>query len=253
MIEEAILELASGKPVLIFDSEKREGETDIVYASQSVRSDSIRFMRKNGGGLICTTLRESEARILGLPFIEDFYRENLHIVKKVLDTSDMKYDKNSSFSVTINHRKTFTGISDNDRSLTASSFAELLNGIIHGTVKNPENVFAESFRIPGHISLIIARDGYFQRRRGHTELGTYLMEIAGLTPSATLVEMLDDNGLSLSREKAMNFAKEHSLTFIDGESIIRRWKNDQSNGHGSIRHPSSGASALLEGVQEIRR
>ncbi|MFG1449743.1 MAG: 3,4-dihydroxy-2-butanone-4-phosphate synthase [Thermoplasmataceae archaeon] len=253
MIDDAIRDLRSGKPVLIFDSAKREGETDIVIASQHITSEKIRFMRKNGGGLICTTLRESEARVLGLPFIEDFYRDNLKIEKRAMDTSDMKYDKNSSFSVTINHRKTFTGISDNDRSLTASAFAELLGEIASGKTDGAVGRFVENFRIPGHISLIIAREGYFRRRRGHTELGTYLSEAAGLIPSVTLVEMLDDNGLSLNREKAMRFASENSLTFIDGESIIQRWNNDQSDGHRSVRHTSSGTSALLEGIQEVGR
>lgn len=253
MIEEAIRDLRSGKPVLIFDSAKREGETDIVIASQHITSEGIRFMRKNGGGLICTTLRENEARILGLPFIEEFYRENLRIERRAMDTSDMKYDKNSSFSVTINHRKTFTGISDNDRSLTARSFAELLGEIASGKTSGAAVRFAENFRIPGHISLIIARDGYFSRRRGHTELGTYLSEVAGLIPSVTLVEMLDDNGLSLNRDKAMKFAADNSLTFIDGESIIQRWNNDQSDGHRSVRYTASGASALFEGIQEVGR
>ncbi len=253
MIDDAIRDLRSGKPVLIFDSAKREGETDIVIASQHITSDKIMFMRKNGGGLICTTLREREARVLGLPFIEDFYRDNLKIEKRAMDTSDMKYDKNSSFSVTINHRKTFTGISDNDRALTARSFAELLGEIASGKTDGSSVKFVENFRIPGHISLIIAREGYFSRRRGHTELGTYLGEVAGIIPSVTLVEMLDDNGHSLSREKAMRFASENSLTFIDGESIIQRWNNDQSDGHRSVRYTASGASALFEGIQEVGR
>ena len=33
------------------------------------------------------------------------------------------YDKKSSFSIFINHKDTFTGISDYDRALTSKSFA----------------------------------------------------------------------------------------------------------------------------------
>lgn len=248
MFNEILQELKGGRPVLIFDSEKREGETDIVVASQFVTPDTIRFMRKNGGGLICTTLRESEADILGLPFIEDFYRKHLDLDRKAMDSSDLRYDKNSSFSVTINSRRTFTGISDNDRAVTCNEFAELLGDIISGEQTDPQRQFSTEFRIPGHISLIIARGGYFARRKGHTELSTYMLDQAGLIPSATIVEMLDDNGLSLNREKAERFAAEHKLRFIDGESIIRWWNNDKSDGHRSVRHSSPGAPALPEGV-----
>ena len=248
MFTDALQELKKGKPVLVFDSEKREGETDIVIASQYVTPDIIRFMRKNGGGLICTTLRESEAEVLGLPFIEDFYRKHLDLDSRAMDSSDLRYDRNSSFSVTINSRRTFTGISDNDRAVTSSGFAGLLGDIISGRQADPRKQFSSEFRIPGHISLIIARNGYFAARRGHTELSTYMMEQGGMIPSATIVEMLDDNGLSLSREKAERFAAEHKLRFIDGESIIRWWNDDKSDGHRGVRHSSPGAPALPEGI-----
>jgi 3,4-dihydroxy 2-butanone 4-phosphate synthase len=244
MFSELLQELKRGQPVLIFDSEKREGETDIVVPSQFVTPDLIRFMRKNGGGLICTTLRESEAGILGLPYIEDFYRKHLELDRRAMDSSDLRYDKNSSFSVTINSRRTFTGISDNDRSTTITEFAELMGKIIAGKVTEPRRKFSEEFRIPGHISLIIARDGYCSSRRGHTELSTYLLERSELIPSATIVEMLDDNGLSLNREKAEKFAADHRLKFIDGDSIIRWWNDDNSDGHRGIRHSAPGAPAL---------
>lgn len=46
MISSALQSLRSGKPVLIFDSSDREGETDIVVASQFVTPQIIRMMRK---------------------------------------------------------------------------------------------------------------------------------------------------------------------------------------------------------------
>ena len=233
MISEAIQSFRSGKPVLIFDSQDREGETDIVFPSQFVNIEAMKFMRKNGGGLICTTMKETDAVRIGLPFIEDFYREHLGLGQKVLDASDLRYDTNSSFSVTINHRNTFTGVPDRDRAFTISAFASYLQGLstYNGTARD---VFSSQFRIPGHVILLIARDGYFARRRGHTELSTYLVESAGLIPSATIVEMLDDNGYSLSHDKARKFAEDHSLTFIEGKYIIDQWANDQSHGYGSF-------------------
>ena len=233
MINEAVQSLKLGKPVLIFDSDDREGETDIVFPSQFVTSDGLRFMRKFGGGLICTTMKQRDAEKIGLPFIEDLYRKHLGIGQKVLDTSDLRYDVSSSFSVTINHRNTFTGIPDRDRSLTITAFASFLQKLpMYGGMTS--EVFSNEFRIPGHVILLIARDGYFRNRRGHTELSTYLVEKAGLIPSATIVEMLDDNGYSLSHDRAAKFAEDNRLTFIEGKNIIDTWIDDQSNGYGSF-------------------
>lgn len=233
MLSEAIESLKSGRPVLIFDSKDREGETDIVFPSQFVNVEAMKFMRKYGGGLICTTMREKDASRIGLPLIEEFYREHLGLGQKVLDTSDLKYDVSSSFSVTINHRSTFTGVPDRDRSTTITAFASYLHNLpaYNGSARE---IFSSEFRIPGHVILLIAKDGYFRRRRGHTELSTYLVERSGLIPSATIVEMLDDNGYSLSYEKARSFAMENKLTFIEGKNIIDAWLNDQSNGYGSF-------------------
>ena len=233
MLTEISDELKSGKPVLIFDGENREGETDIVAASQFVDDRMIRFMRKEGGGLICTTLKEEDARKLGLPFIEDFFREHLPVSRNLFDSSDLKYDTSSSFSVTINARDTFTGIPDSDRSRTIRELSGFLNEMPLYNGQSLE-IFSRTFRVPGHVHLIIAREGYFSRRKGHTELSTYLVEKAGLVPSATIVEMLDDDGKALSKEKAMKYAYENSLKFIEGSTIIDEWNNDQSHGNGSL-------------------
>jgi 3,4-dihydroxy 2-butanone 4-phosphate synthase len=68
-IEKVIEALRKGKPILIYDSDKREKETDIVVASQFVTSDIIRMMRKDGGGLICETIEYKQASKLGLDYL----------------------------------------------------------------------------------------------------------------------------------------------------------------------------------------
>ena len=77
MYSEAIDLLKNGKPVLIFDADDREGETDIVIPSEYITKDFIRIMRKDGGGLICTTIKEEDADTLNIPYIEDLYRKCL--------------------------------------------------------------------------------------------------------------------------------------------------------------------------------
>jgi 3,4-dihydroxy 2-butanone 4-phosphate synthase len=248
-MDKALKDLASGKPILIFDAENRERETDIVFPSQFITPEILRFMRKEGGGLICTTIKQEFADRLGILYLEDILRNQYGRESAITRSDDMKYDRNSSFSLTINHRSTFTGVSDTDRSITISSLAKFIND--SREMKDTMEEFAKSFRAPGHVILIIARANYFSQRRGHTELSTYMVERAGLIPSATIVEMLSDSGRSMTKEEAMMFAREHSLSFIEGKDIIASWLNDQGNGYGSVRYNPSGAHPLLEGIKEV--
>ena len=52
-LERALDSLRKGIPVLIYDADGREEETDICYPSQFVDANSIRTLRKDAGGLIC--------------------------------------------------------------------------------------------------------------------------------------------------------------------------------------------------------
>lgn len=224
ILSQASDQLKKGLPVLIFDDAKREGESDMIYASQYVTPEAIRMLRTEAGGLICQTLKEEDAAIVNLPFTEDLYRRFLPYGYIATDTSDMKYDTHSSFSFTINHRDTYTGITDKDRAKTITSVVEFLT--------NPENrensieKFYSEFRIPGHVHLILARKGYFTKRRGHTELSTYLMEKLDLFPSATLAEMLSPSGNAMTHDEAMRYASKNGLIFIEGKDIIDEWTND---------------------------
>ncbi len=223
-LSKALEQLSKGLPILIFDDAKREGETDMIYASQFVTPEAIRMLRTEAGGLICQTLTDREASILNLPFLEDIYRRFLPYGQIATDTKDMGYDTHSSFSFTINHRNTYTGITDNDRAKTITSVVEFFKNL-----KNKDKAiedFYSEFRIPGHVHLIVARKGYFSNRRGHTELATYLMDRLGLFPSATLAEMLSTSGNAMTHEEAERYATKNGLIFIEGKDIIDEWTNE---------------------------
>ena len=225
-VEDAIESLRKGKPVLVFDAEGREEETDILVASQFVTSDTVRLMRKEGGGLICTAVHPDIAEKLGIPFIVDVLRQAAahNPVLNLLEPNDIPYDEKSSFSITINHRKTFTGITDSDRALTISEFAKLA-----ADTRASQEEFGKAFRAPGHVILLRAVQGLLKNRQGHTELSVALMELAGLTPVATICEMMADDGKALGIEKARAFAKTHGLVFIEGKKIQEFWL--KNNGH----------------------
>ncbi|MGC8663210.1 MAG: 3,4-dihydroxy-2-butanone-4-phosphate synthase [Thermoplasmata archaeon] len=223
--DEVFEKLRKGSPVLIFDSDKREGETDIVVPSQFVKKENILEMRKYGGGLICTSLTFEHSKKLGLDFLVNIFNKSGMEIFKYLYPNDIPYDEKSSFSITINHRKTFTGIPDKDRALTISEFAKLLSKLDSLDENQAKIEFGRNFRAPGHVHLLIASENLLKSRRGHTELSTTLMILAELVPSATMVEMLSDDGSSLPQSKAKSYAIEHNYPFIEGKEIIERVEN----------------------------
>ena len=50
-IEEAILDIESGKMVIVVDDENRENEGDLIMAAEKVTADDITFMANFGKGL----------------------------------------------------------------------------------------------------------------------------------------------------------------------------------------------------------
>ena len=223
-MDEVIRKIKMGSPVLVYDSKDREGETDIVVASKFVTHDTIKLMRKDGGGLICTTMTYEISQKLGIPFMVDILQKSGYEIFKYLYPNDIPYDEKSSFSITINHRKTFTGIPDNDRSLTIREFANFIERMNVLDEKSARVEFGKIFRSPGHVHLLISSKNLLKSRRGHTELSTALMIMSGLTPSATIVEMLGDDGKSLPYNKAKNYAIEHNYPFVEGSEIIEWWE-----------------------------
>lgn len=225
-LEKALLELQKGKFILVYDNESREGETDIVMASEFVTPESIRTMRKDGGGLIFLMISNDIANKLKLPYLSDMYSQinNKYPVLKELVANDIPYDTKSSFSLYVNHRKTFTGITDIDRSLTMKSFAELAQKIKNVDYGIATKMFGSEFRSPGHIPICVAAKNLLSERSGHTELIVSLLKMSGLTPVGSGCEMMGDEGKALSKDKAKQYADKHNLEFLEGKDIIKTWK-----------------------------
>src|SRR5881397_1610896 len=164
----------------------RQEETDLTIASEFVTPESIRTLRKEAGGLICTTLSGEVRARIGLPFMADVLRRSgsEFPVLQAISKEDMKYDRHSAFSISVNHRDTFTGVTDVDRAKTISRIAAIAKEATKRENGWAAHVFADEFRSPGHVPLLNAVDPLLVERRGHTELTTALMLMAGLAPTA---------------------------------------------------------------------
>ena len=222
---EVLDDIRRGKVVLVYDFDNREKETDMTIASEFVTADVLRAMRNDAGGLICTTTPGETARELGLPFLSDVFWNNrdAYPLLGLMVPNDIPYDNTkSSFGITINHRKTFTGITDGDRAFTIREYVNTIFKDAPAEERIKE--LGKNFRAPGHVHLLNTTPKLLKTRHGHTELCTALMYMAGVKPSATICEMMGDGGLSSSKEKVIEYSKKNNLHFVTGEQVMKAWE-----------------------------
>jgi 3,4-dihydroxy 2-butanone 4-phosphate synthase len=220
-LEEVTESLRNGKMILLYDADDREGETDMVIPALNTTPADVARMRCDGGGLICVAVHGDAADRLGLPFMSELLKSvsmNGHSSLRSLveKKGDIPYDSRSSFSLWVNHRNTFTGITDNDRAFTINKVGEMVEKVMNGEKLD----FGREFRSPGHVALLRAASGLLDERRGQTELSIQLALMSGITPSMVVCEMLDGcTGKALSKEDARKYAMRHNMLFIEGKNI----------------------------------
>ena len=203
MLDRALEELRNGRMLLLHDAGKRENEVDMVIHASAVTPDTIRAMRKDGGGLICLAVGRDTARKLSLPYMIELMSRSNEVVRKLIPERT-PYGDRPAFSLSVNHRDTYTGVTDRDRALTITEFAK-----IEGADELTRNFYA-----PGHVHLLIAKT--LGERRGHTELSLELARRAGLREAMVLCEMMSDDGDALSVGEAGEYAGERGLVLLDG-------------------------------------
>ncbi len=216
--------MKAGKFVLLHDSDGRENEVDMLVATEFVGPSQVVTMREDAGGLICVALHPTIAENFGLPYLTEVYEaasSKFDVLAKIRP-NDIPYDERSAFSLSVNNRRTFTGVTDIDRALTIRELGRLGAKALDGPIVEE---FGRNFRSPGHIPLLRAGDGLLDERQGHTELSVVLAELAGVTPVVAICEMLDARtNRALSREVAAGYAKKHGLVLLGGSDIVMGYK-----------------------------
>jgi 3,4-dihydroxy 2-butanone 4-phosphate synthase len=217
-IEEAIDTLSDGKFVLVHDDKGREDEIDMVIAAEYITPKNIATMRNDAGGLLCLAISNEITTKLGLTYMHDIIQSlsSINPVFSKLTYGKSPYGDKPSFSIAINHRDTYTGITDIDRALTISKMAEICKKIDSGGVEE----FAKNFRTPGHVPILIASKGLLEERRGHTELCVYLAQMSKLVPAVVICEMLDSTThRALSINKAKEYADIKGITLLEAGQL----------------------------------
>jgi 3,4-dihydroxy 2-butanone 4-phosphate synthase / GTP cyclohydrolase II len=200
-IEDILTDIAAGKMVVIVDDEDRENEGDILMAAEKVRPEDVNFMARFGRGLICLTVTRERCAQLRLPLM----------------VSDTDRERRTNFTLSIEAAEGITtGISAYDRAHTIR------------TAVAPE-AKPEHLRQPGHIFPVMAQPGGVLTRAGHTEAGCDLARLAGLTPAAVIVEVMNDDGTMARRPQLEEFARLHGLRMGTIRDLIRyRLRNERT-------------------------
>jgi len=213
-LESGLESLKRGEFVLLFDSEGRENEIDMMVAAQFVTPEHVARMRQHAGGLLCISIDYNFASSLELKYMHEILAESTFSNKEMI-MGLAPYGDHPTFSITINHYQTYTGITDKDRALTIREMANIFN------VDNKKKKFVSSFKTPGHVPLLIASKGLLSKRQGHTEMSVYLTQIASLIPVAAICEMMDaETYTALSIDKAEKYAKQNAIPLIDGKELL---------------------------------
>jgi len=213
--EKLISDFKSGKPIVIFDDPKREGEADIVIHAKFAFSDKIRLLRKDAGGLVCLCTDKKTVDSIGIKFYTEQLRNSPYEGMRNIAVERMPYGDEPSFCTYINSKKVFTGISDDDRSTTVMEFEKTVDS------KEMEK-FAERFYAPGHIPLLASRG--IEKRKGHTEMSIELCKKAKMSPAVVICEMLGDNGKALSFADVVKYCKKKGFTLFTGAELMQEFK-----------------------------
>ena len=180
-IPQALDALRAGKLILVIDDPDRENEGDLICAAQYATTENVNFMASYAKGLICMPMNKAYISKLGLHQMVSHNTDN-HC---------------TAFTESIDHISTTTGISAEERGITARKCVES---------SNPRD-----FRRPGHMFPLEAKPGGVLERPGHTEATVDLMRLAGLEPCGLCCEIMREDGTMMRTTELRTFAKAHKL------------------------------------------
>ncbi|MFD7749238.1 bifunctional 3,4-dihydroxy-2-butanone-4-phosphate synthase/GTP cyclohydrolase II [Streptomyces sp. NPDC059698] len=233
-VEQAVRDIAAGRPVVVVDDEDRENEGDLVIAAEKATPEIVAFMMSECRGLICAPMESDELERLELP---QMVAENTESMQTAFTVS---VDASAAHGVT-------TGISAADRAATLRMLA--------GGVAGPGD-----FVRPGHVFPLRARPGGVLVRNGHTEAAVDLARLAGLRPAGAIVEIAGEDGVMLRLPELIPFARKHGLTIISIEDLIayRRSNEPVVRREAATRLPTAfgdftayGYRSIVDGVEHV--
>ncbi|MCJ1410404.1 3,4-dihydroxy 2-butanone 4-phosphate synthase [Ptychographa xylographoides] len=211
-IEDTIKAFRDGEFIIVLDSTDRENEGDLIIAAEAVTTEKMAFMIRYTSGLICTPMPSSHTEKLALP----------QMVVENTESHRTAY----TVSIDSSHPSVTTGISAHDRAITCRTLA------------SPGSK-PSSFRRPGHVFPLRARDGGVKVRMGHTEAAVDFCRLAGLQPVGVICEMVEDgeevegvperrDGGMMRRDGCLAFGKRWGLNVCTIEGLVEYIEKEET-------------------------
>jgi 3,4-dihydroxy 2-butanone 4-phosphate synthase / GTP cyclohydrolase II len=199
-VEDALAQLAAGRPVVVVDDEDRENEGDLVFAASKTTPELMAFAIRHTSGVICVPMEGPALDRLGIPLMTPHNRER----------------QRTAYTVSVDARDgVTTGISAADRARTVRVLVDSAT---------------EAYELvqPGHVFPLRAREGGVLVRPGHTEASVDLARMAGLNPAGVIAELVNDDGTMKRGAQLRAFADEHELAMIAIADLIRHRRRHES-------------------------
>lgn len=186
-IESAVDALSKGRLIILLDDQDRENEGDLIGAAALATPEMINFMVTHArGAFIAAFMPHGLSDKLGIPG---------------MDIANDSFN-NTQFRVSVDARTCSSGSSAGDR-------AEVVR--LLGNASSQPGDFVK----PGHVVPIEAHPQGLSARRGHTESGVALMELAGFNPPVAVdLEILDSKGDMAQQPELHELAREFDLPII---------------------------------------
>ncbi|MGE3313882.1 MAG: GTP cyclohydrolase II [Planctomycetaceae bacterium] len=194
-IDDVLIALRAGRPVIVVDAHERENEGDFICAAETMTPETVDFLLRVGRGVLCVPLTQEAADRLQLS----------PAVGVELNTAPNQ----TQFLVPVDHREAGTGVSPANRARTIRELAD------------PKSRAADFVR-PGHISPLLAKEGGVLRRAGHTEATVDLVRMAGFQPVGVLIEIVSPTGHGMANyDELVSISKEYNVPIIAIEDLIK--------------------------------
>lgn len=189
-IPAAVDAIRRGEVVIVVDDEHRENEGDFICAAELVTPETVNYILAGRGDFCMPVLPEIAQRLE----LEPLCRRN---------TSQLE----TAFMTPLDHRTARTGITAEERAVCVRE------------IVNP-NTGPDDFVRPGHVHILLGKEGGVLRRAGHTEASIDLARMAGLAPAGVLCEVLNEKGDRATRDELLAIAQRDGLQIITIEELI---------------------------------
>lgn len=190
-IPAAVDAIRRGQVIIVLDDENRENEGDFICAAELATPDAMNLVMSGRGDFCMPILPETAQRLELKPLCE----------------GQNSSPFSTAFLTPLDHRSARTGITAEERATCVRAIAD-------------PNSQPGDFVRPGHVHMLLAKEGGVLRRAGHTEAAVDLARMAGLQPAGVLCEILNESGDRANRDELLEVATRHQLEIITIEDLI---------------------------------